>query len=686
MPTVIILGSGISGLFSAAVYCKKKYEVVLIDKDHTTDRPAIPQRHHVHCCMTYCSTWIDAQFPNFWTHFEKLGGHKLYWGTDVYNKTNGHVSADFKDGDLYSYFSSRNVIEQGIRLSLVEKYECTMIQERVKDLIWAQRAGSDPNRVIGCTTSERDRFADLVVDCRGANVKDFPHLPDKKSDAMNVPVHYYTATCGRRPDILFPYRAYMARRTGNDIFYIHPIENDRWMITLGGTVVVEDPIEHLRSIPEYYDEYQILSSITDLSDWKHGYACKWWFNQRPSVNGYIELGDRNCRVIPIYGTGMTMCAKQAEMLAHDPTSEQISTYLKKIWIKYQSMYLQRARYRGIIIKPTTWVKRTTYCIVQSNLQYCSSASNLIMGVANYMDDYDIRLSQQSVRILVSSVFHWLRNIWTRPRYPRRAFLSYFEVDRSIRPQKLPNGIAFLRPFRGPRHTIVYLHGFPENAYCWMNYLEQDDGVDRIAFFLRGYFPSFSPIGAQYYQHQHLVNDIIESLHLLGVQQFSLVGHNWGGTLAYLIADDLEQRGQSGRVHSMTIQNAPHPKLLWEQMTMQQACMSWYALVFKIPVVGRYVAQYFVSRLGRTTPAYNMNLMNVDQITAYFQNVWNIGDTYLTHKSRIPITVIYNQSDPYLSQAVCTTGIGQYFSNATIRLVPEAGHYVKTIAKSGPEPA
>lgn len=291
MPTVIIIGSGISGLFSAAVYCKKNYEVILIDKDHMIDRIAIPQRHHVHCCMTYCSTWIDEQFPNFWKHYEKLGGHKLYWGTDVYNKTNGNISADFKDDDLYSYFSSRNVIEQGIRMSLVEKYECSIIQERVKDLIWelspaiAQDSGSDSNRVIGCATNKSDRFADLVVDCRGANVKDFPYLPDKNSDAMNVPIHYYTATCKKRPDLLFPYRAYMARRTGNDIFYIHPIENDRWMITLGGTIVVKDPIEHLRSIPEYYDEYQIMSSITDLSEWKHGYACKWWFNQRPSVNG-----------------------------------------------------------------------------------------------------------------------------------------------------------------------------------------------------------------------------------------------------------------------------------------------------------------------------------------------------------------------------------------------------------------
>ena len=100
--------------------------------------------------------------------------------------------------------------------------------------------------------------------------------------------------------------------------------------------------------------------------------------------------------------------------------------------------------------------------------------------------------------------------------------------------------------------IIFLHGFPAFWYVWKNELEQfGQTMWAIAPDGRGVNRSSKPADVSAYQIEHLAADIIGLADHLGIEQFVLVGHDWGGALAWEVA----QR-YPARVSHLIVANAP----------------------------------------------------------------------------------------------------------------------------------
>lgn len=84
--------------------------------------------------------------------------------------------------------------------------------------------------------------------------------------------------------------------------------------------------------------------------------------------------------------------------------------------------------------------------------------------------------------------------------------------------------------------VVMIHGWPESSYCW-EHLGQHlrEGLRVIAPDLRGLGDSERTEGSQHYVKQELARDVISMLDQLGIQDFQLVGHDWGGIVAQEVA-------------------------------------------------------------------------------------------------------------------------------------------------------
>ena len=98
--------------------------------------------------------------------------------------------------------------------------------------------------------------------------------------------------------------------------------------------------------------------------------------------------------------------------------------------------------------------------------------------------------------------------------------------------------------------VVMIHGWPESSYCWAHvsdYLKP--GLRVIAPDLRGLGDSERTEGAEHYRKVNLAQDVISMLDALGVEQFQLVGHDWGGVVAQEIA-----LAVPGRVQRLVILN------------------------------------------------------------------------------------------------------------------------------------
>ncbi|GAA4052990.1 alpha/beta fold hydrolase [Parerythrobacter jejuensis] len=138
---------------------------------------------------------------------------------------------------------------------------------------------------------------------------------------------------------------------------------------------------------------------------------------------------------------------------------------------------------------------------------------------------------------------------------------------------LANGIALDVVDAGPRdgEALIFLHGFPESHRTWRKQITRfSDRYRCIAPDQRGYRGSSKPEGVENYTPDKLIGDVFLLADALGIDRFSIVGHDWGGALAWAVA----MRGQGDRVDRAILCNAAHPviysKLLWTDPAQREA--------------------------------------------------------------------------------------------------------------------
>lgn len=86
-------------------------------------------------------------------------------------------------------------------------------------------------------------------------------------------------------------------------------------------------------------------------------------------------------------------------------------------------------------------------------------------------------------------------------------------------------------------TVLLLHGFPHNSGCYDDVVPRlhEAGLRTIAFDQRGYSPGARPTAVEDYSIDKLVADAIGVLDALEVPHVLLVGHDWGGLVAWHLA-------------------------------------------------------------------------------------------------------------------------------------------------------
>jgi pimeloyl-ACP methyl ester carboxylesterase len=214
------------------------------------------------------------------------------------------------------------------------------------------------------------------------------------------------------------------------------------------------------------------------------------------------------------------------------------------------------------------------------------------------------------------------------------------------------------PADGSAETVILLHGFPETSESWDEVVPAlaGAGLRTLTPDQRGYSPGARPTGRAAYRSEELVADVLALADAAGVERFHLVGHDWGGEVAWTTAARHPER-----VASLTAVSVPHPGAFLRAMaTSVQGLRSWYMAAFQVPVVPERVmlarggrvfrelllrsglradlAARYIERLqepGALTAAVNWYrgmsprasaLPKVEVPTLY---VWSTGDEYVT---------------------------------------------------------
>lgn len=135
------------------------------------------------------------------------------------------------------------------------------------------------------------------------------------------------------------------------------------------------------------------------------------------------------------------------------------------------------------------------------------------------------------------------------------------------------------PQSGP--LLILLHGFPEAGFAWDAQVKAlaEAGFCVAAPDQRGYGDSDKPHGRAAYRLDALTADVVAIIDRFGRRRACVVGHDWGGSVAWALAMQ-----HAARVERLAVLNCPHPADMRRQLLRnpKQAARSWYIGFFQVP--------------------------------------------------------------------------------------------------------
>jgi len=253
------------------------------------------------------------------------------------------------------------------------------------------------------------------------------------------------------------------------------------------------------------------------------------------------------------------------------------------------------------------------------------------------------------------------------------------------------------PEDGP--LALLLHGFPD---CWFGWSRQIPalvgmGYRVVALDQRGYNLSDKPRELGEYGLDRLTADLLAVLRNLGREKAVVIGHDWGGVVAWRLAMDYPEV-----VDRLVILNAPHPRAMAREMKKggMQRLRSSYILFFQLPwlpealltLSPRATARLFFQQLGTQGDVLTGEELEVlaaaiaqpGAMTAalnWYRAAVRFPPARRTSDIQLPTLVVWGTADPALGVEL-TEGLDAWVPRLRLRHLPDVGHWVHLEAAAG----
>ena len=158
----------------------------------------------------------------------------------------------------------------------------------------------------------------------------------------------------------------------------------------------------------------------------------------------------------------------------------------------------------------------------------------------------------------------------------------------FREVRLATGVTLNVAIAGPADAppVILLHGFPESHRTWRELAPRIGNRLRLIMpDQRGFAGSDKPQEVECYETGKLVDDVFALADALAISRFALVGHDWGGAVAWAAA----LRG-SPRLTRVAVVNSPHP-LIFQKTLIEdsdQRAASQYITAFRAAGIETYI--------------------------------------------------------------------------------------------------
>jgi pimeloyl-ACP methyl ester carboxylesterase len=269
--------------------------------------------------------------------------------------------------------------------------------------------------------------------------------------------------------------------------------------------------------------------------------------------------------------------------------------------------------------------------------------------------------------------------------------------------KLSTGVTLNVALDGPANAppVILLHGFPESHRTWRAIAQLlRDRFRLVMPDQRGFAGSDRPQEVEAYKADKLVADLFALADALSIGDFALVGHDWGGAVAWAAA----MRGEP-RLTRLAIVNSPHPAIFQKSLIEDpdQRSASQYMNAFRAPGFEKLVeAQGFDWFFDKTFSGHVDLAMIPESEKRQYIADWSqpgaftamlnwyrasplivpppgitvpLPDMLLrfSRKIRIPTLVVWGMKDPALLP-VQLDGLDELVDDLQVVRLPDAGHF------------
>jgi pimeloyl-ACP methyl ester carboxylesterase len=253
-----------------------------------------------------------------------------------------------------------------------------------------------------------------------------------------------------------------------------------------------------------------------------------------------------------------------------------------------------------------------------------------------------------------------------------------------------------------RPAVIFLHGFPESHRTWREIAPRlENDLFLVMPDQRGFAASEQPQEVGAYKSEILVEDIFALADALSLERFALVGHDWGGAIAWAAALRKDRR-----LTRLGIVNAPHPVIFQKSLieSAEQRAASQYMNMFKLPGAAKLIEQMGYEAFFEKTFGTNVDLATIPEaekrqyiaewsqpgtmkamLNWYRASKLIIPPPSITvplpewvlgafPKVEVPTLVVWAMKDTAVLP-LQLDGLDRLVEELTIVLIPDAGHFV-----------
>ena len=249
-----------------------------------------------------------------------------------------------------------------------------------------------------------------------------------------------------------------------------------------------------------------------------------------------------------------------------------------------------------------------------------------------------------------------------------------------------NGVKIHYATMGSGPLVVMIHGFPDYWYTWRHQMEGlADRFQVVAIDQRGYNKSDKPAGVESYDMRLLVGDVIAVIKHFGKDNAIIVGHDWGGAVAWSLAMNAPQF-----VNKLVVLNLPHLRGLSRELANnpEQQKSSAYARRFQTEGAEKALTAEGLAGWvndAAAKPKYIEAFKNSDftAMMSYYRRNYPREpykeDTSPLRKVQCPVLAIHGLKDTALLAPALNNNWDYVEKDYTLVTVPEAGHFVQADA-------